>query len=199
MGGKRLNDKTEDYIIELGLPEYPQEPLSASKIQRKLEEGKEAGEDYVVPESVRTIHAVLKRARVQEDESMKLDREPWSILLNEKAEIPFDPILLELRKVCFEQQIAQQEKHEREQEPIFVIFPVGVARWAVRLHRIAPRLPSYELLKKARQYFRMERIAKLRRKPVDSSYEDLEIVISDPETAPKLKAVFDKMHRKLVI
>ena len=117
---------------------------------------------------------------------MELDRQPWSLLLSDKAGIPFDPILLELLKRWFQQQV------ERRQRLPFVPFPVGIAKWAVRLHKMAPFLSEdkKKLLYRARRYFAMERMAVLDRLPLDSSYDDLEIAM-EGETDEELKVTYE--------
>ena len=188
----RLDQKTKEQILELAFPTDGQKSLSAQSIWDWLEcENEEKGKEYVLT-SVRSIQKYIRKVKLQETESMELDRQPWSLLLSEKAGIPFDPVLLQLLKLWFRQQI------ERKQGPPFIAFPAGIAKWAVQIRKLAPALSNEELLRKARRYFAMERMAVLDGLPLDSSYDDLEIAMRD-ETDEQLKADYKNFYGHKVI
>ena len=171
----RLDQTTKDRILELCFPTDGRQPLNAAQAWRQLQMDNQAADAdvYVVTSSERPIQYFVKQISEQETETMQLDRLPWSLVLNEKADIPFDPILLQLLRLWFDRQL------EHGEGPPFVAFPVGIARWAVRLHKVAPFLSEKELLYRARRYFAMEHMAELSRAQPDSSFEDLEIAMMD--------------------
>lgn len=190
----KMDKKTRQRVLELAFPTDGQQPLSAQKIWNQLDyENTEKGENYILT-SVRSIQKYKKKVKLQETESMELDRQPWSLLLSDKAGIPFDPILLELLKLWFHQQV------KRGQRLPFIPFPVGIAKWAVRLHKMAPFLSEdkKKLLYRARRYFAMERMAVLDRLPLDSSYDDLEIAI-EGESDKELKVAYEEFYSHKVI
>lgn len=202
---KRLDRRTKDRILELYFPTDGSPSLNCVQILDRLMEENEQnanGEQYFTPTSARPYQKFIKDYIERETEPMKLERQPWSLVLNEKGKIPFDPILFELLKAWFERQ------RQRGQEPPFIPFPVGLAKWAVRLYKMAPYLvekdekglPCYNrLFNKARRYFAKEHIAVLAGKLPDSTDEDLELIMIDPEIDPKLKVDFEKMRRYKVI
>lgn len=142
----------------------------------------EKGEQYILV-SVRSIQRYIQKLKAREPESLKFERQPWNMVFNEKAGIPFNPILLRLLRLWFSRHL------ERGQGIPFVAFPVGIAKWAVRLHMVAPSLSEKKLLYRARQYFAIERIAILAGKLPDSSFDDLEIAMKD-ESDQELKAAY---------
>lgn len=183
----KMDDKTRNRIEELHFPRDGQKGLNAREILDQLEnENAEKSEHYILT-SVRSIQKFIKKLSQQEPESLKFDRQPWSIVLNEKAGIPFDPIILRLLRLWFRQHV------KRGQGRPFVPFPVGIAKWAVRLHKAAPFLVEegeQQLLYRARQYFAMERMAVLAGKLPDSSFDDLEIAMKD-EGDQELKVAYE--------
>jgi hypothetical protein len=184
-----MNKATQDLILELALPTSGNKPISASQILERLREAQEAGQkDIVYHWSERTIQRIVKKFREQETENMKLDREPWCLFRNEKAGIPFDPILLDLLRIEFKRwrQCVEQMGGDEELPP-FAPMPVGVARWAVRLHQVAPALSREELLSYARRYFRIERRAMLEKEPLESTGLDTEIALLVAGELPKGK------------
>lgn len=193
----RLDERTQNRILELHFPTDGQPSLNARQIFDQLIRDKEAGANYVIPTTERSIQKLIRKVRLQEQEkeSLHIDRQPWSMQLNDKAGIPFDPILLQLLKVWFQKQV------ERGQGPPFVPFPVGVAKWAIRLHKMAPFLVKegeQQLLYRARQYFAMERMAILSDKLPDSTYDDLEIAMKN-ETNEELKTAYKEFYGSKVI
>lgn len=193
----RLDERTQNRILELHFPTDGQPSLNARQIFDQLIRDKEAGANYVIPTTERSIQKLIRKVRLQEQEkeSLQIDRQPWSMQLNDKAGIPFDPILLQLLKVWFQKQV------ERGQGPPFVPFPVGVAKWAIRLHKMAPFLVKegeQQLLYRARQYFAMERMAILSDKLPDSTYDDLEIAMKN-ETNEELKTAYKEFYGSKVI
>lgn len=189
----RLDEKTKSQILDLAFPTDGQQPLNAANILVQLgQENARLGEEKYVITTDRSIQKFIRKTKEQETESMKLNRQPWSMQLNENAGIPFDPILLQLLKVWFQRQL------ERGQGRPFVSFPVGIAKWAIRLHKMAPFLSEKELLYRARQYFAMERMAVLADKLPDSSFDDLEIAMKN-ETNEELKTAYKEFYGSKVI
>lgn len=139
----------------------------------------------------RTIYKWIAEAKGRMPEGMEADYKPWSMLLSDKAGIPFDRVLIKLLRFWFERQL------RRGQGPPFVPFSIGIAKWAVRLHKMAPFLveeSEQQLLYRARQYFNMERMDTLADREPDSIRDDLEIAIKDPDTDPKVKADYDQLY-----
>ena len=198
-----IDDETKEYVLGLYYPENLKDHLSAQKIIDKLEQANKAAQDKARAEgkekigepkwrvpSKRTIYTWTKKAEVSIKE-MEDDYKPWSILLSHKAGIPFDPVLIRLLGFWFERQL------RRGEGPPFVPFSVGIAKWAVRLHKMAPFLVKegeQQLLYRARQYFNMERMDTLAGREPDSIRDDLEIAIKAPDTDPKVKADYDQYY-----
>lgn len=183
----KMDEKTRKRIEELHFPTDGQKGLNAGEIWNQLEnENAEKGEHYILV-SERSIQRFIKKIREREPESLKFERQPWSMLLSDKSDIPFDPILFRLLRLWFKRQVESGKGHP------FVPFPVGIAKWAVRLHKMAPFLVEegeQQLLYRARRYFAMERMATLAGKSPDSSYDDLEIAMKDEEDQ-ELKAAYE--------
>jgi len=197
-----IDENTKRYVLELYFPDKPKNRISVSRIINKLNQENKVEQDKAKAEgkkkwddlkwktpSPRTIYNWIAEAKGRIPEGMEDEYKPWSILLSDKASIPFDPVLIKLLRFWFERQIRRGESHP------FVPFSVGIAKWAVRLHKMAPFLVEegeQQLLYRARQYFNMERIDILTAGEPDSSYDDLEIAIKDPDTDPKVKADYDQ-------
>lgn len=182
----RLDRKTRDRVLQLHFRTDGKDPLNAREILDALQkENAESGSNYVIPNSERSIQKLLKKVREQESDNIALDRQPWSMTINEKAGIPFDPVLFELTKAWF------RLRHQRGMESEYVPFPVGVAKWAVRLHMVAPYLAPEVLLRKARVYYAKDRLAALADALPDSSSEDLEISMQD-EKNPETKKAYQE-------
>jgi len=111
--------------------------------------------------------------------------------LSEKAGLPFEPILLELLKEWFRQRYVKDQPKE------YVPFPVGVARWAIRLHKVAPYLSKKQLLHRAIRYFATERAYVLQQVLPDSSFEDLEIAMKN-ERDPETLEAFEKLRGRVI-
>lgn len=183
----KMDENTRKRIEELHFPTDGRKGLNAGEIWDQLEnDNAEKGENYVLT-SVRSIQRFIKKIREREPESLKFDRQPWSMLLSDKSDIPFDPILFRLLRLWFKRQV------ESGKGCPFVSFPVGIAKWAVRLHKVAPFLSEKELLYRARQYFAMERMAVLAGKLPDSSFDDLEIAMKD-ETDQELRTAYEELY-----
>ena len=173
----RLNKETIKRIMELGEPMDGSEHLNGKQIFHRLQsENLKDGAGWIITTTPRPIQTRLKNARELLAKGMGPDNQPWTLVLSHKVGIPYDPILLRLLRLWFRQQI------ERGQGRPFVPFPVGIAKWAVRLHKVAPYLVEegeHQLLYRAKQYFAMERMAILAGKAPDSSYDDLEIAMKE--------------------
>ena len=180
----KMDKNTRKRIEELYFPTDGQKGLNAVEIWSQLDyENAEKGEQYILV-SVRSIQRYIQKLKAREPENLKFERQPWNMVFNEKAGIPFNPILLRLLRLWFSRHL------ERGQGIPFVAFPVGIAKWAVRLHMVAPSLSEKELLYRARQYFAIERIAILASKLPDSSFDDLEIAMKD-ESDQGVKAAYE--------
>ena len=181
-----IDDETKNCVLALYYPEDPKDHLSARKIIDKLNQENKVEQDKAIAEgkkkkddlrwkvpSLRTIYTWTKKAEVR-IKGMEDDYKPWSILLSDKSGAPFDPVLIRLLRFWFERQL------RRGKSPPFVPFSVGIAKWAVRLHKMAPFLVEegeQQLLYRARQYFNMERMDILTGREPDSIRNDLEIAI----------------------
>ncbi|GAI41757.1 unnamed protein product, partial [marine sediment metagenome] len=197
-----IDEKTKRHVLELYFPDNLENRISVAKIINKLEEenivkGEKAKAEgrkdinknkWQVP-CQRAIYGWIKEAKGRIPKGMEDDYKPWSILLSDKAGIPFDPVLIRLLRFWFERQL------RRGESPPFVPFSVGIAKWAVRLHKMAPFLVEegeQRLLYRARQYFNMERMDILTGREPDSARDDLEIAMKNPDIDPKVKADFDQ-------
>lgn len=178
-----IDTQTKNRVLELYFPENLEDRISVKRTITKLEEENKAGANWKTP-CARTIFKWIKDAKERITKEMDLNWQPWNMLLSDKAGIPFDPILLRLLKLWFRRQLKRGEKLP------FVPFSVGIAKWAVRLHKIAPFLAEKELLYRARQYFAMERMAALKAKLPDSGYDDLEIAMKN-ESDQELRAAYE--------
>jgi hypothetical protein len=188
----RLDQKTKARIIELYFPIDGSTPLSARQIFYKLkDENDKLGAQYVIPVNERPIQNFVKRIKEQQTDFTRMDQQPWSLSLSEKAGIPFDPILLELIREWF------RNRYVKDQSREYVPFPVGVARWAVRLHKVAPYLSTKELLHRATRYFAIDRVYIQQQVLPDSSFEDLEIAMEN-ETDPETREAFDDLRGRLI-
>ena len=205
-----IDNETKNYVLELYFPENPKDHISAQKIIDKLEQENKVEVDKAIAEgkkekgelkwripSLRIIYIWTGKAEGRITKEMEDADKPWSMLLSDKAGIPFDRVLIKLLRFWFERQLRRGEGHP------FVPFSVGIAKWAVRLHKMAPFLVEegeQQLLYRARQYFNMERMDTLAGKSPDSIYDDLEIAMKDPDTDPDLKADYDQFYgvKKLV-
>ena len=183
----RLDQKTRERVLEVHFRTDGQKPLNAREILDKLQkDNNESGTNYVIPNSERSIQKLIKKVREQETETIALDRQPWSLALNKKAGIAFDPILFDLLKVHFERFL------QRGGESEFVPFSVGIARWAVWIHKAAPQLTPEALPDKARTYSAKDRLSAIAEALPDSSFEDLEIVLQT-EDDPDLRKAYQKL------
>ena len=186
----KMDKRTRDRVEALALPTNGQKSLNAGEIWERLDyenyENTKEDEQYIIV-SERSIQRYIQKLKEREPENLKFERQPWNMLVNEKAGIPFDPILPRLLRLWF----SRHSRHlEHGQGIPFVAFPVGIAKWAVRLHMVAPSLSEKELLYRARQYFAIERIAILAGKLPDSSFDDLEIAMKD-ESDQGVKAAYE--------
>lgn len=86
----RLDDRTRGRIIQLAFSIPGPKTLSAMKILDQLQEDNDEGKGYIIPESDRTIHAVIRKARERETAIMEVDRQPWSLATMDKAGIPWE-------------------------------------------------------------------------------------------------------------
>jgi hypothetical protein len=189
----RLDRKTRDRVLQLHFRTDGKEPLNAREILDTLQkENDESGTNYVIPNSERSIQKLLKKIREQESETIALERQPWSLAINEKAGIPFDPVLFELTKAWF------RLRHQKGIQSEYVPFPVGIAKWAVRLHTVAPYLTPEELLRKARAYYAKDRLAALADALPDSSFEDLEISMQN-EKNPETRKAYQESRGKTIV
>ena len=86
----RLDQKTKERVLELAFPTDGQQPLNATQVITELsqENARLSREEYVIT-SERSVQKYIKKVKLQETESMELDRQPWSLLLSDKAGIPF--------------------------------------------------------------------------------------------------------------
>lgn len=197
----------EQILIEnIGFPE----PTNEKLIEQLLKDN-DNGENFTIPDE-RTISRWKKKFRERETEEMKFERQPWSLLLNtnEKVNFTFEDtyILLRLLRVQFDQQRERLDRgrkqskkqtkrlHKKtgESEPLrYRAFPVGVAKWAVRLSKAAPFLSDKDLLLQARWYFKLECISLLYGDSLlpDSSFADLEIAMKE-ETDQALIEAYNK-------
>jgi len=202
-----IDNETKNYVLKLYFPENPKDHISAQKIIDKLEQENKVEVDKAIAEgkknkgelkwripSLRTVYTWTGKAEGRITKEMEDAYKPWSMLLSDKAGIPFDRVLIKLLRLWFSRHL------ERGQGIPFVAFPVGIAKWAVRLHMVAPSLSEKELLYRARQYFNMERMDILTGREPDSIRDDLEIAIEEPDTDPKVKADYDQFYgvKKLV-
>jgi hypothetical protein len=188
----RLDQKTKARIIELYFPIDGSAPLSARQIFYKLkDENSQLGTQYVIPTNERPIQNFIRRIREQETEVVRIDQQPWSLSLSEKAGIPFEPILLDLIREWF------RKRYGKGQPKEYVPFPVGVARWAVRLHKMAPYLSTKQLLYRAIRYFAIERVYIRQQVLPDSSFDDLEMAIEN-EKDPKTIEAFDRLRGRVL-
>jgi len=194
MGGRHLDQKTKEYIASLYYEEGRIKPLTAREVIERLQNENDKGGDYVVPDSDRTIHYFLNKLRDKETEEIKRGRKPWSIVLNEEYEIDFDDTLLLLRLL----RIWFQWRMERKECPPHVPFSVDIAKWAIRINKAAPFLSDEEVLKKAKNYYKKERFAKLNEGTPDSSFEDLEIAMQD-EKDPKVLEFWEEFRPTPVV
>jgi len=192
-----IDNETKNYVLKLYFPENPKDHISAQKIIDKLEQENKVEVDKAIAEgkknkgelkwripSLRTVYTWTGKAEGRITKEMEDAYKPWSMLLSDKAGIPFDRVLIKLLRLWFSRHL------ERGQGIPFVAFPVGIAKWAVRLHMVAPSLSEKELLYRARQYFAIERIAILASKLPDSSFDDLEIAMKD-ESDQGVKAAYE--------
>ena len=188
----RLDQKTKARIIELYFPIDGSPPLSARQIFYRLkEDNANFGAQYVVPTNERSIQKFIKRIREQQTDFTRMDQQPWSLALSEKAGIPFEPILLELLREWF------RKRYVKDQPKEYIPFPVGVARWAVRLHKITCNLSTEQLLYRAMRYFAIER-AYIRQEVLpDSSFDDLEIAMENETDRDTLEA-FEKTRGRVI-
>ena len=188
----RLDQKTKARIIELYFPIDGSPPLSARQIFYKLkEENEQLGTQFIVQKNERPIQNFVKRIKEQQTDFTRMDQQPWSLSLSEKAGIPFEPILLELIREWF------RKRYVKDQPREYVPFPVGVARWAIRLHKVAPYLSTTELLQRATRYFAIDRVYIQQQVLPDSSFDDLELAMVD-ETDPEILEAFEKRRGRVI-
>ena len=194
----RLDKITKERIRELCFPVDSKEPITAAAAWEQLSlDNLKAGKNiYVETSTPRPVQKYVKKIRERESEGMQLDREPWNLLLNEKAGIPFDPILLQLLEFWYTGKMGRKDRAPISKQPFGIApFPVGIAKWAVRLHRVAPYLSIEELLYRAKRYWAMERLASFADAEPNSDYDDLEITIKGDCGQP-LKTAFEKYYPK---
>jgi hypothetical protein len=188
----RLDQKTKARIIELYFPIDGSTPLSARQIFYKLKnENAQLGTHYVIPSNERPIQNFVKRIREQETEVVRIDQQPWSLSLSAKAGIPFEPILLELLGEWF------RKRYVKAQPKEYVPFPVGVARWAVRLHKMTPDISTEPLLRRAVRYFTIDRVHIRQQVLPDSSFDDLEIAMEKETDRDTLEA-FERLRGRII-
>ncbi|MFC1956824.1 hypothetical protein ACFLVY_00805 [Chloroflexota bacterium] len=188
----RLDQKTKARIIELYLPIDGSTPLSARQIFYKLkDENARLGTQYVIPTNERPIQNFVKRIKEQQTDFAGIDQQPWSLSLSEKAGIPFEPVLLELVREWF------RKRYRNGQPKEYIPFPVGVARWAVRLHKIAPYLSIEQLLHRSIRYFAIERLNIRQQVLPDSSFDDLEIAMEN-ERDPETLEAFERLRGRVI-
>ena len=188
----RLDQKTKARIIELYFPIDGTPPLSARQIFYKLkDDNAQLGTEYVIPTTERSIQKFIQRIREQETDVTRIDQQPWSLALSEKAGIPFEPILLELLREWF------RKRYVKDQPKEYVPFPVGVARWAVRLHKMTSNLSTEQLLRRAVRYFVIERIHIRQQVLPDSSFDDLEIAMEN-ETDRDTLETFERLSGRVI-
>lgn len=170
----RLDERTRKRIIELAFPEPGEKPPSATKILEQLQDDNSVGRGYIIPESDRTIHAVIRKARTQQTELMEVDREPWSLAAMDKAGIPWEAThflleaTIELREKGGElwpeteqliRDLQEMEVLEKWSPPASGVMTNRRAKWLWRMHLALPTEEVRNIVRRADFYAHREMMA----------------------------------------
>ena len=170
----RLDDRTKEKILSLCFRSDGFPSLSGREIYNQLIEENEAGETYTIPADERAVQRLLRRMRDRMTEDMRLDLHTWNLIVHVKAGLPFDPVLMRVLRTWLRLRW-ESAPDKRMVRP----FPIGVARWIVRLHQIAPHLSEEELVYWAPRCFDRERQAALEDEDFTSWGDDVRIAFAD--------------------